>query len=252
MKRSGFTLIELLTVIAIIAILAAIIFPVYSSAKLQAQKAGCISNLHNIHTALKLYHGDAEAYPISLMGYVERYNGNQVVPVSRLTMSPLYPDRIEAIEGFRCPANKSVTQTQFVPGDAVFFPRVQVFDGNNWVDANSIAGQPVGIDFYAWDSYDIGKVRDPNGNEIYELHYMLFWTDAGLGGGSRDDDSRQLGYAMPHADAVVTWCSYHRDYGPPGNPTPKRSQDMVLFLNGSVKKMDSQGMSMRGFGTEPN
>ena len=57
MKR-GFTLIELLVVITIIAILAAILFPVFARAKAAAKQTACISNLKQIGAAMTLYMGD--------------------------------------------------------------------------------------------------------------------------------------------------------------------------------------------------
>jgi prepilin-type N-terminal cleavage/methylation domain-containing protein len=57
-RKSGFTLIELLVVIAIIAILAAILFPVLARARESARNTQCISNLHQLHAAFKMYCGD--------------------------------------------------------------------------------------------------------------------------------------------------------------------------------------------------
>jgi len=57
MKR-GFTLIELLVVITIIAILAAILFPVFARAKAAAKQTACLSNLKQIGTSITLYMGD--------------------------------------------------------------------------------------------------------------------------------------------------------------------------------------------------
>ena len=54
----GFTLIELLVVITIIAILAAILFPVFSQAKEAAKKATCISNMHQVGLAVAIYRND--------------------------------------------------------------------------------------------------------------------------------------------------------------------------------------------------
>lgn len=53
--RKGFTLIELLVVIGIIAILAAILFPVFSAAREKARSARCLSNMQQIGQAIELY-----------------------------------------------------------------------------------------------------------------------------------------------------------------------------------------------------
>jgi prepilin-type N-terminal cleavage/methylation domain-containing protein len=62
--KKGFTLIELLVVVAIIAILAAILFPVFAQAKEAAKKTGCASNMKQIGTAVAIYQADYDdGYP---------------------------------------------------------------------------------------------------------------------------------------------------------------------------------------------
>jgi prepilin-type N-terminal cleavage/methylation domain-containing protein/prepilin-type processing-associated H-X9-DG protein len=69
MKRRGFTLIELLVVVAIISILAAILFPVFARARENARRASCMSNLKQFGLAMIQYTQDYdERYPPSSSG----------------------------------------------------------------------------------------------------------------------------------------------------------------------------------------
>jgi prepilin-type N-terminal cleavage/methylation domain-containing protein len=57
-KSQGFTLIELLVVLAIIAILASILFPVFAQAKAAAKQSVCLSNMKQIGTGFVMYLAD--------------------------------------------------------------------------------------------------------------------------------------------------------------------------------------------------
>jgi prepilin-type N-terminal cleavage/methylation domain-containing protein len=72
--RKAFTLIELLVVVAIIAILAALLFPVFAKARERARRSQCAGNLRQIGAAMRLYIDDwdgrlpwaYEYYPVML------------------------------------------------------------------------------------------------------------------------------------------------------------------------------------------
>ena len=62
-RQGGFTLVELLIVVIILAILAAIVIPQFSSATTDAQEAALDSNLGGLRNAVELYKAQHITYP---------------------------------------------------------------------------------------------------------------------------------------------------------------------------------------------
>jgi prepilin-type N-terminal cleavage/methylation domain-containing protein/prepilin-type processing-associated H-X9-DG protein len=70
--RSGFTLVELLVVVGVIAILAAILFPVFAQAREKGRQNYCLSNLREMGTAMMFYTDDHDGYYPPVIGRVGR------------------------------------------------------------------------------------------------------------------------------------------------------------------------------------
>jgi prepilin-type N-terminal cleavage/methylation domain-containing protein/prepilin-type processing-associated H-X9-DG protein len=66
MKSAGFTLVELLVVISIVALLAALMFPVLHSAREQARATTCAANVRQLLTALHAYESENQSLPPGL------------------------------------------------------------------------------------------------------------------------------------------------------------------------------------------
>jgi prepilin-type N-terminal cleavage/methylation domain-containing protein len=156
----GFTLIELLVVIAIIAILASMLLPALSRAKIEAQGIQCMNNTHELTLAWISYsHDFADRLVINdnsdnsgadtqgtvswcdgIMDWTstnpDNTNYNLLIAPTRSLLAPYYANGWKI---FKCPADVYLSPVQF----AAHFPeRVRSVSMDAWLGA--------GNKFYTW------------------------------------------------------------------------------------------------------
>ncbi len=241
--RCGFTLIELLTVIAIIAILAAILFPTLKMVGDRKNNTICMSNMMELRRALALYKQDEQRVPSALFGYAENPNGSYnttgagFVNADRIIHGFLYTRaRVNDPEKFRCPfytppRKDQVTIAHFPPRPPQWPLRRDrtsywyMTDGGTpltaacptdafgyidcWrqpeVDPTSpLYRQPKY--FYTWDTYDISPRIDVNGNPVRnggQLVYDRRYSPDWTGDSGIRDLSNQLKYPNPPDDDTM-------------------------------------------------
>ena len=266
--RSGshsvaFTLVELLTVIAIIAILAAIIFPVFATVRENGRRTNAMEHMSEISRAMTAFKLEKGTYPTVLFGYA--YKG--------LSMSQGYAQ-----------AKKDYQLQTYFPG---LFPNFVDRDVDRFMDMNNqfqmdstatvtvpinvlcpnvnpaCAGKPYGTlvtvtspPFYKADAFDVSPQIISNNSvntNNYLPRYQLAWTSQETTGGppnSTDtidpitkvnDFNRQLINPAAPGDTYVTCDTSHVQYG----------KVLVLFLDGHTRAMDTSQFVSNENGSDP-
>jgi prepilin-type N-terminal cleavage/methylation domain-containing protein/prepilin-type processing-associated H-X9-DG protein len=117
--NAGFTLVELLVVIAIIGILAALLMPVLSRAKLKGQQATCLNNLKQLQVCWQIYADDnqdtlARNIPGDPKSWINGQTGNMnaaasATNVSSLSSGLLFPYN-KSYGIYKCPSARGPTK----------------------------------------------------------------------------------------------------------------------------------------------
>jgi hypothetical protein len=168
--------------------------------------------------------------------------GNQVVA--------LYPEYIKSSEGLKCPSNTlNGEKIEYNSLDVVqdpMFDRLATLALTTATRADARPSYmrddtdpryyPTPIPYYVYclSNYDY---QVPPGSSNLEAHYSTIWSADPVGTVGLE---RQLRWRNPPEDTLVTWCTFHRSVNGDGTVS-KDSMDLVLFLDGRVKRIKSTG-----------
>jgi len=247
---AAFTLVELLTVIAIIAILSAIIFPVFNNARESGRRGVAVSNLAKIQNGLELYKLDHrnKDYPPVLFAYAAPgFSMSDVRNVGSAEswaaahpgvvypLSGLYPQYINDASVFTDPNNKEKDASS----SATVSAKINVLDRTTG-DLNAV---PTAVSFYTADAYDVSPhiTSTTSTDSQYVTRYQTAWTSTPMPTGftPATEFPRQLDQQVTSDDTYLTMTTYH---------VQNFQKVIILFKSGSAKVFDPAKLLSPGCG----
>jgi prepilin-type N-terminal cleavage/methylation domain-containing protein len=218
-RSHAFTLVELLVVIAVIGILAALLFPVLSAAKAKARRTTCLNNLRQINLGMRMYCDDSSDASPSTGG--ARF-GTQAWSSYRKLMSnyvgvngePSARDKL-----FACPADTFYFRQKKVGAYAYHFTTVR----------SSLYAQPL----FDYSSYGF------NGGTATRSY--AFGPTPGIGGQKLSSVKNPAKTVLLAEASAFFPCSWHEPYPTPGaeyidggEALFNDAKNMVSYVDGHV------------------
>jgi prepilin-type N-terminal cleavage/methylation domain-containing protein len=238
-STEGFSLVELLVVIAVIAILAAIIFPVFSSVQEKARQGTVMSNYSRISKALAQYELDNNRPPSVLFAYgASGQTMNSVKSAFHSSNPPgLFPNYINDPAVFTDPDNtvtdlgaltaalpvNTVDATGAMTASTQTFFQADAADVSPLVTSSTAVDKNTLVPRYqsAWTAINSDPAAAPPGGLSPTLYgrQLAFWRNA-------------------PGETYVTATTYH--VGKAGNKV------LVLFKSGAAKALDTSLFLSKG------
>jgi prepilin-type N-terminal cleavage/methylation domain-containing protein len=226
-RRAGFSLIELTVVLGLLAVLAAITFPVFAAQKRSHELSTCALNLKIIGDGLRMYWEDWLGFPPDSTEDVGKdYAGHDIKGPGLFYLYYLYrnpeagkePGQVRWWTSVRADYGVRNLGVLHCPANLVDEPVVRRPDQG-----------PPDPTLGGYNSYDY----------YYRRSWLAVWPDQGRRGLSLD---------FPADETVVTWCPLHRALpAPTPDPTtglPRagkvypNDQDLVLWVDGAVERVN--------------
>lgn len=260
--RRAFTLVEILVVLAVIAIMAALIFPALSRAREGGRQTRCTANLAQIYTAVRQYKDDEGQYPHSIAPMLPV--GTTLV-TSTGSLPPLWAGLPSMVLGTTLmDLGPGTSGEDALPGTTTG-GGVTVISNNGRgylktfdvlrcpndstkalakVSSYDTSGASV---WNAWGYYFMGlahsRVPSPAPASSLLVNPAVAY-DAG-----RNPVAKSLANRFASPSTIITHCRFHRPqtsglsspdvlYTPQDNGTGTGARDIVLRLDGSIKATD--------------
>lgn len=260
--KRAFTLTEILVVVGVIALLAAILFPVMSRARQSSYQTRCSSNLQQIYIAVRQYKQDENAYPNSIGAMLPA--GSQLIVASGAQTNWADPaDRGEPV-----PDKNIVGGNGALTNGGATAP-IGDEDSEQTVISTGGTGVLKSTDLLLCPSDTVETVGL---GSSYEMKRVAVWNHLGYDSGGHALSSSDAANLNPQlrftpgkpfdaasnpivnslsnrfapSSTIVTHCIYHRG-ATSGLSEPERlyqsndgagARDVILRLDGSTKAVD--------------
>lgn len=265
----AFTLVELLVVVAILGVLCAILFPVFIAVKGTANRAVCISNLHQLTAGTELYSEDYDDR-FMLVNHQPASNANSR---NDRTWVQLVLPYVHSFAIFHCPSDQAgrpkpeaTFDQDLVPGDTYsqyYTASLHTDYGYNYQNLAPIVGSfdtrgtSTGEALWSSKPKAYGEVRAPSSTLLFVDSVWSRNADGNpVGGGNWlvvppcrfyashvDSFTGGFGNQVPVFTTSVGWSLEQSAPEVYGNAWPWHGNHMnVAFVDGSVRSLTPQSL----------